>query len=53
MVAAKRVTVLIIIAAGAVLLARGDLFGLYFLPLAILLTFFAVGMNSRVLLIKD
>jgi len=52
MVAGNRAAMLIIILAGAVLLWRGDLVGLYFLPLGILMTFFAVGINSWVLLIE-
>jgi hypothetical protein len=52
MVAGNRAAMLVIILAGAVLLWRGDLVGLYFLPLGILMTFFAVGINSWVLLIE-
>jgi hypothetical protein len=52
MVAGNRAAVLVITLAGAVLLWRGDLVGLYLLPLGILMTFFAVGINSWVLLIE-
>jgi hypothetical protein len=51
-VAANRAAVLVITLAGAVLLWRGDLVGLYLLPMGILMTFFAVGINSWVLLIE-
>jgi hypothetical protein len=52
MVVTNRVTVLVITLAGAVLLWRGDLDGLYLLPVGILMTFAAVGFNAWVLLIE-
>lgn len=52
MVWTNRVVVLVITLAGAVLLWRGDLDGLYLLPVGILMTFAAVGANAWVLLIE-
>ena len=52
MVWTNRVVVLVITVAGAVLLWRGDLDGLYLLPVGILMTFAAVGANAWVLLIE-
>jgi hypothetical protein len=52
MVVTNRVTVFVITLAGAVLLWRGDLEGLYLLPVGILMTFAAVGFNAWVLLIE-
>jgi len=52
MIAVNRLTVLLIAVAGGVSLWRGDLGGLYIMPVGILLTFFAVGMNAWVLLIE-
>ena len=52
MVACNRAAVLVIAAAGGVLVWRADLAGLYLLPLGILMTFAAVGANAWVLLIE-
>jgi hypothetical protein len=52
MVLTNRAAMLVITLAGAVLLWRGDLDGLYLLPLGILMTFAAVGANAWVLLIE-
>jgi hypothetical protein len=52
MVALNRVAVATIALAGVILLLRGDGVGMYFLPPGILLSFFAAGVNSWVLLIE-
>jgi hypothetical protein len=48
----NRVAILVIAVGGAVLLWRGDLEGLYLLPIGILMTFAAVGASAWVLLIE-
>jgi len=52
MVRINRLAVVLIGLAGAVILWRGDLVGLYLLPPGILLTFVAAGANAWVLLIE-
>jgi modulator of FtsH protease len=52
LVRGNRLAVAVIGVAGAVLLWRGDLAGVYILPLGIFLNFFAVGANAWVLLIE-
>jgi hypothetical protein len=52
MILINRLAVLVIAAAGAVLIWRGDLEGLYLLPVGILMIFVAVGINAWVLLIE-
>ena len=52
MVRFNRLAVTVMVAAGFVLLWRGDGIGLYLLPPGILLTFAAVGANAWVLLIE-
>ncbi|MEJ0049595.1 MAG: hypothetical protein WDN04_28555 [Rhodospirillales bacterium] len=52
MVAVNRSAVAIVAAAGAIIVWRGDLVGVYVLPLGILLSFFAAGANAWVLLIE-
>jgi hypothetical protein len=52
MIIINRIAVLMIAIAGAVLMWRGDLEGLYLLPVGILMTFTAVGINAWVLLIE-
>jgi modulator of FtsH protease len=42
----------IVIAAGAILLVRGDWYGLYVLPLGVLFCFVTAGVNAWVLLIE-
>jgi hypothetical protein len=52
MVATNRVAVALIALAGAILLWRGDEIGIYLLPVAILLSFFAAGTSAWVLLVE-
>jgi modulator of FtsH protease len=52
MVLCNRLSVAVIALGGAVVLWRGDLQGLYLLPVGILMTFAAVGANAWVLLIE-
>jgi hypothetical protein len=52
MVATNRVAVALIALAGLLLLWRGDEIGVYLLPVAILLSFFAAGTSAWVLLVE-
>jgi hypothetical protein len=52
MVATNRVAVALIALAGLILLWRGDEIGVYLLPVAILLSFFAAGTSASVLLVE-
>lgn len=52
MVAMNRVAMALIVMAGSILLWRGDEIGIYLLPVAILLSFFAAGTSAWVLLIE-
>jgi hypothetical protein len=52
MIIINRFAVLLVASVGAVLLRRGDVTGLYLLPVGILMIFTAVGFNARVLLIE-
>jgi hypothetical protein len=52
MVLCNRLSVAVIALGGGVLLWRGDLQGLYLLPVGILMNFTAVGANAWVLLIE-
>jgi hypothetical protein len=52
MVATNRVAMTLVAVAGSILLWRGDEIGIYVLPVAILLSFFAAGTSAWVLLIE-
>lgn len=52
MVLCNRLSIAVIVLGGAVVLGRGDLRGLYLLPIGIFMTFTAVGVNAWVLLIE-
>jgi hypothetical protein len=52
MIIINRIAVLMVAIAGAALVWRGDLEGLYLLPVGILMIFTAVGINAWVLLIE-
>jgi hypothetical protein len=52
MIFINRIAMLMVAISGAVLVWRGDLTGLYLLPVGILMIFTAVGINAWVLLIE-
>jgi hypothetical protein len=52
MILCNRLSIFVVASGGLILLWRGDLAGLYLLPIGILMTFAAVGANAWVLLIE-